>query len=486
MKTLILVLTLTLTTITLYAQPNRWSDPVNISNTGGAAASDMAVGPDGCIHVVWKDNSRLEIPSFDIFCVYSDGHHWFEPVQISVIDTTYSSSPCIAVDSYYTPHVVWNHRAIFPDADIYYSTLTESGWTEPFNLTEDVGTSYDPIIAVDSNDNLHVVMSTYNNGRYSIFYRKFNGIEWLPIEPVIVSDYSSADPDLVIDSEDNLHLVWVDGPYPDADIYYSRFDGISWSPMQDISQVEIYPSSKPAIALDSFSHPHVIWNQITQWGPDPVIEEIYYNYSNGGNWAEPENITNLGLRNADLPEIAISNQDVVCALFFLSSQYGDAYVNFSFRRESTWSLPDTLIPVYPSLTSSICLDTEDVIHAVISAIEEPGCGNLMYMYNQAVSIVNSPQLKNIACFNVCTNPNPSNSSTIINLTFPNHSETNLSIYNLNGQLIKEITNGIFPAGEHQICWNGSNRYGKEVSAGVYLLRLQVNGEVITKRLTIIK
>jgi len=471
-----------------YAQPSRWSDPVNISNTpGGSGSPEMVVGPDGFIHVVWEDDSRFGNPFMsDIMYVFFDGYHWSNPVQISGFDTTYAWTPRIAVNYNSQPHVVWKHDSIFPSSAIYYATKTDTGWAEPINLTEGLGSTSPAAIAIDSQDNVHVVMAAYNSsgGDWDLFHCQHNGFEWLPMDTIITSN-SSGVPEIAIDSNDNLHLAWLADPYPLTEIYYAKYDGISLSPMYNVSQVDTFPSMDQSLALDSDDNPHIVWNQITQWGPDPVIEEIYYNYFDGENWAEAENITNLSLR-CDYPKLAISSQDYKFLLYMLFYQNGDFYVNFSYCTDSTWSQPDTLIPDYISASSDIFVDSDDIIHAVISVTEVAVFSDLMYMYNSSASNVDMRCYENIVNFDIDTHPNPFNQSTSIYYSLPNYSVANLNVYNLNGQLIRELKNGISPPGKHQIYWNGRNQFGKEVSAGVYLLRLQVNGQVTTKRLTIIK
>ncbi|MBC8204510.1 MAG: T9SS type A sorting domain-containing protein [FCB group bacterium] len=474
------------------SQPGRWAEPVNISqNEGGSGYQDMAIGHDRKINVVWEDGSRLNGSTWmdDILYTCYNGTEWLEPVQISSFDTTYSAFPRIDIDSRGHPHVVWNHRAIFPDADIYYTTLTDTGWLEPINLSDHPSTSRAPDIAIDSEDNIHVVWSDHLYGYPDLFQRVYNGEEWLPFEVICYDQYYYGSIRLVFDSQDNLHLACGQSNlYTNAnEVVYFEYDGLSWTPFQNISQNDSLSSLNPEIALDQYGNPHIVWSQITQWGPLPVIEEIFHSYFDGENWSEPENITNLGLRTADWPQLAISSQDVKYMLFSLSSQFGDLNVVFTIAEDSSWSLPDTLTEEYITTMSSIAIDDNDVIHAIISFIVVLGNSDLAYTHYEQYNSVGDNNYRLPSNYaTIYAYPNPFNQSTKILYSIPIKSELNLSIYNIYGQSIKELENSILPAGEYYNYWNGTNQHGKELSAGVYFIRLHMNGESLVRKMIFIK
>jgi sugar lactone lactonase YvrE len=89
-------------------------------------------------------------------------------------------------------------------------------------------------------------------------------------------------------------------------------------------------------------------------------------------------------------------------------------------------------------------------------------------------------------------PNPFNPSTELSFQLPVASAVKLVIYSLTGQVVRELVNGAMPAGRHTITWNGRNRAGEAVAAGIYLYRLTIereNGEapvVMVKKMTFVK
>lgn len=83
-------------------------------------------------------------------------------------------------------------------------------------------------------------------------------------------------------------------------------------------------------------------------------------------------------------------------------------------------------------------------------------------------------------------PNPFNNRTVISYYLHKSSEISLYIYTLNGLLVKSLLKGYQNIGEHYICWDGANQYGKEVSSGVYLYTLRVGNNIISKKMVLIR
>lgn len=83
-------------------------------------------------------------------------------------------------------------------------------------------------------------------------------------------------------------------------------------------------------------------------------------------------------------------------------------------------------------------------------------------------------------------PNPFEHKTTIAFTLEKGNKVDLTIYDINGNIIKTIFSGIIEQGEHKIEWDGCNSNGLFVCSGNYFYQLKVNNEIITKKLIIIK
>ncbi|MFY0696310.1 MAG: T9SS type A sorting domain-containing protein [Balneola sp.] len=85
-------------------------------------------------------------------------------------------------------------------------------------------------------------------------------------------------------------------------------------------------------------------------------------------------------------------------------------------------------------------------------------------------------------FNLYQNyPNPFNPTTTIQFELDKSTFTKLAVYDVLGRKVQELVNEIRPAGTNTIEFNATN-----LASGVYLYRLEANGVVQTKRLTLIK
>jgi len=83
-------------------------------------------------------------------------------------------------------------------------------------------------------------------------------------------------------------------------------------------------------------------------------------------------------------------------------------------------------------------------------------------------------------------PNPFNPTTRIEFAIPERSQVSLKIYDINGQLVKTLTNSMKAQGRYDATWDATNSMGVKVSSGVYFYKLQTANNVITKKMLLMK
>jgi hypothetical protein len=83
-------------------------------------------------------------------------------------------------------------------------------------------------------------------------------------------------------------------------------------------------------------------------------------------------------------------------------------------------------------------------------------------------------------------PNPVTNSTTISFALSQSQKVSISVYDINGILIKTLADAQMQSGIHQLCWNTSDENGSRVTAGIYLLRMQTDSYSETKKLVVIK
>ena len=63
-------------------------------------------------------------------------------------------------------------------------------------------------------------------------------------------------------------------------------------------------------------------------------------------------------------------------------------------------------------------------------------------------------------------PNPFNPSTTIRYSMKEAGPVSIEIYNIKGQLVRTLVDGVKEAGNHTIVWNGLDKSNRSVSSGV--------------------
>lgn len=83
-------------------------------------------------------------------------------------------------------------------------------------------------------------------------------------------------------------------------------------------------------------------------------------------------------------------------------------------------------------------------------------------------------------------PNPFNASTTIRYSLGKPGLVQLEVFGLSGQRIRSLVKVWHEPGAYQISWDGEDEQGEEVSTGVYLARLRVDGMAQVHKLMLVK
>ena len=257
-----------------------WSPTRRITWTSGASLEPaIAIDSSSVIHVVWYDGTP-GLGQSDIYYKSSEnsGATW-SPARRITWTPALSYNPAIATDPSGAIHIVW-YDYLAGNREIYYKASPDGGisWSAARRLTWTAGDSYSPVVATDSIDGIHVVWEDNTPGNREIYYKKSSdgGTTWDPVQRITWTSGESYDPAMAVDSSDAIHIVLADFTSDGYEIYYKKSDdaGISWSAAQRITWTS-GGSYSPAIALDSGNSLHVVWMDNT-----PGNREIYYKKGN--------------------------------------------------------------------------------------------------------------------------------------------------------------------------------------------------------------
>ena len=83
-------------------------------------------------------------------------------------------------------------------------------------------------------------------------------------------------------------------------------------------------------------------------------------------------------------------------------------------------------------------------------------------------------------------PNPFNPNTTIKYYIPSKAYVNITIYDMIGNVIKNLVNEYQNYGYKSVQWNATNNQGQPVSAGVYLYSIEAEDFRQTKKMILLK
>jgi hypothetical protein len=78
-------------------------------------------------------------------------------------------------------------------------------------------------------------------------------------------------------------------------------------------------------------------------------------------------------------------------------------------------------------------------------------------------------------------PNPFDRYTTIRFDLPDAGAVDLSIFDVEGHLVRQLVEGLMPEGRHTVEWDGRDGEGRPVSKGVYFYSLKAGGTALARK-----
>lgn len=155
------------------------------------------------------------------------------------------------------------------------------------------------------------------------------------------------------------------------------------------------------------------------------------------------------------------------------------------------SLPKTKRNI--ALAASAFTDKEITLKPQVTGIATKSSlvASLGHIY-EIIAVPTSKNVKKIADtatrqdFALKAYPNPFNPSTQIRFSMKDDGIATLRIYNLHGQLIRELLHERRAAGEHIVTWDGRDERGAAAASGVYFIRFEAGNEVQIGKIMLVR
>ncbi len=83
-------------------------------------------------------------------------------------------------------------------------------------------------------------------------------------------------------------------------------------------------------------------------------------------------------------------------------------------------------------------------------------------------------------------PNPFNPTTTIEYRIPSSGEVEINIFNIQGKLIRKLTDSQQIPGVHKIIWDGKDNYKISAASGIYFCQILFKEKMLVKKLVLLK
>ncbi len=135
-------------------------------------------------------------------------------------------------------------------------------------------------------------------------------------------------------------------------------------------------------------------------------------------------------------------------------------------------------------------------------------GDKAYYYVQAVDIIDnwSPKSNTVSCsgglgkeisitfndnllpkeYKIETYPNPFNGEATINISLPQKGYLTVNIFNVQGELVIQLADGVFESGIQKFAWRGRNSNGIYQPSGVYMVNVITDNKILNNKIIYLK
>ncbi len=448
-----------------------WTGYWQLDDTSGIDSRSPIVDVDneGNPWIVWHEGliDNIGAPAGEVYYSKLEGNVFSAGQCIGIPDDKMIARPQIAIAPDGTPWVVWCKYMEKDDdegywcgrkSEIFFSRFINDNWTTPemLNTPDDFYDKY-PSIVFDPATGFPTVIwdgKLENNERY-LYSAKWNGTEFEP-EEMIAGNSGNYWAESAYDENGNLYIAYLRSMEIYMMIDYAPVicsaDSIEAEPANAVTiPINITDLAATGTDLISFAliYDTELLTEINVSLENTILAETDWNceYSQNGNQLS----------------VTLSGDDIVV--------HGGTIANLEFIVSENAQNGDETVLHFESFIFNEGLPesiTEDGIFIVSSTFSED---------DQITENLNFIKSHNY--------PNPFNPSTTISfsLTTENTENTELIIYNLKAQKIRQYS---ILNNQSSIIWDGKDDNGNKVSSGIYLYKIKVGDLSLTKKMILMK
>lgn len=348
-------------TVLAQAEEDRiWSDPINISSSGGASEPSLSQDSGGTYHLFWRDEFT------GIMYAFGDGQTWSEPVapRFPFSEPPFGAlgddgfegffTPSVYIDPQDRAHALWVNE----DDEMFYSrsavadiTAGSAGWVGPQLLARNV---FRYRLVAGANGRLHMLYLTVRETDITapgVVYRYSDdgGASWsLPVN-VYASDYyrtitpGEANIRIMPADEQNVIVAWDNRDLDTVFVARSTDNGATWEEPhivdQRLSEDPVDATGPSQINLHtSGSDVNLTWR--ASHAEEQCAQYVQQSADGGATWQAAQAVH---VDEVNCPENGRFVQGTNDLLFLISTLEGSVYMQA--QDGDQWSRPILQAPL---------------------------------------------------------------------------------------------------------------------------------------------
>jgi hypothetical protein len=289
--------------------------------------------------------------------------------------------------------------------------------------------------------------------------------------------------DVAVDANDDPHVTFV---YSDEGVKYRKKTGGVWGPIELVSST--WDPSFTSIAVDAANYPHFAYDK-------DDFGAVCYRAKTASGWQSEETIGTGGGWNTYGASIVVAGGEELVVY------YSEGDLKFAMKTAGGWVSEDVDTTGDVGTHTSLAIDNEGYAHIAY----RDATNELLKYAKSTEPVVGVRESEMNTGYeargpSISAHPNPFKHVTQIRFTIPDSRsieqksrKRTLKIYNAAGQVVKSFypESCIFDR-VSSIRWDGTDQNGRQLSSGVYFLRLSLSDiedsetNTIVEKLTLLR
>ncbi len=186
------------------------------------------------------------LASMSLFCLLWAGSGWTGEADIT--ETVWSVSR----------DLVWS-ASDGVRREVFFSSLINENWTEPFQITYDNADNLTPSIDRTSQGIRYVVWAALDQTGHTIRYAVSEGSGWSESRTIPELPWTATTPFISVGPDGDIWVVFAGNNGDSDDIYYTRLAGTTWTKPERVHAENQVPDIQPYLEIDDTGRMLVTW-----------------------------------------------------------------------------------------------------------------------------------------------------------------------------------------------------------------------------------